>query len=408
MSGGVSSGTPSLKEARTGQVLNGVATAGGLHAAYLTGKEIKRAVKTPASDVPSAGKVVGRLRKVPGIGRAFKDPKRAALASLGGWGVLHTAELASDALSARALHRQARQASESKVVKGMSYLGVDPRNGSGRRIVEVRKANPLSQIKFARTISHMGAVTGPSANAVAGSARSQGKLVDARLARRFERAQRGPAVAEAKQARRDALVSARKTPTGQTIGERRAAVQASQSARAGGTNVGSMERAAKDRALANAQRARSERFASMSGRERVGAAAKEKFGNASLKTKIGVGAGATGAGALMATGRKKQPASQEPSYAMYGKARHFDPESDRQRRMGMYAGVLGGGSVAAGSIAGRGGEFLSANKVVDGRKFYGVRGSKRGLIAAGLAGGLGAGSAAVYGRGVSRRNQPWN
>lgn len=119
---------PSRKELRTGQVLNGVATAGGLHAAYLTGKEIHREIKKPGP-AKGAGEQLSfkGMPKPKGMGAKVKglkvlkpiatNPKRAALASLGGWGVLHTAELAGDAIAARSLHAQVKKTPKNKVSK---------------------------------------------------------------------------------------------------------------------------------------------------------------------------------------------------------------------------------------------------------------------------------------------------
>ena len=93
---------------------------------------------------------------------------------------------------------------------------------------------------------------------------------------------------------------------------------------------------------------------------------------------------------------KKKVAKAGPSY--------FDPESDRQRRTGMYAGAAAGGSVAAGMHAAQSGKF----KLVSGPKRVGLKATKGGLVSAAAAAGLGAVATGVYRRGVSRRNQPWS
>lgn len=122
---------PSRKELRTGQALNVVATAGGLHAAYLTGKEIAREVKKPKTPTSKheqlkfpgmpkeklATRMAERAKKIKVLKPIVANPKRAALASLGGWGVLHTAELGGDAIAARSLHAQVQKTPKSKVHK---------------------------------------------------------------------------------------------------------------------------------------------------------------------------------------------------------------------------------------------------------------------------------------------------
>jgi len=102
-----------------------------------------------------------------------------------------------------------------------------------------------------------------------------------------------------------------------------------------------------------------------------------------------------------------------------GKARRFDPEADRQRRLGAYAGLAGGGALIVGDRAAR--EVSTSTKrgfIVDratGKKkavtarHVGFK-PGRGKIGAGLtagAAGLAALSAASYKRGISERNRPW-
>jgi len=121
----VKSGTAtggSKKEVRTGQVLNAVATAGGAHALYLTGKDIahtaKSGVKTGKHE---AVKTPGKLARVAGKAKILRpivdNPTRSALAVAGAWGGLHTAELAGDAIAARALHRQSKVAKSADDVE---------------------------------------------------------------------------------------------------------------------------------------------------------------------------------------------------------------------------------------------------------------------------------------------------
>jgi hypothetical protein len=93
-----------------------------------------------------------------------------------------------------------------------------------------------------------------------------------------------------------------------------------------------------------------------------------------------------------------------------GKAgRRFDPEADRQRRLGTYAGLAGGASLVA---AHEGGRRMTFNKVpgeVGGTRKLGFvpKKGKVGLLATGASLGLAGLGAAAYRRGVSERNQPW-
>lgn len=117
-----------LAETRTGQALNLVAAAGGGHAAYLTGRDIVREAKKPkvTLDAPHKQLTLDGMpkqklltRAKTAVGDAAKsnrllrpiaaNPKRAALASLGAWGALHTSELVGDAIAGRSLHRQAKE-----------------------------------------------------------------------------------------------------------------------------------------------------------------------------------------------------------------------------------------------------------------------------------------------------------
>lgn len=127
-SGSVQGG--SKKEIRTGQALNVLATAGGGHALYLTAKDIAHTAKAGVqTGKHEAVKAPGKIARVAGKAKILKpivdNPKRAALAAAGAWGGLHTAELAGDAIAARALHRQ------SKVAKAGRAPGHDDLTWSG-------------------------------------------------------------------------------------------------------------------------------------------------------------------------------------------------------------------------------------------------------------------------------------
>lgn len=97
-----------------------------------------------------------------------------------------------------------------------------------------------------------------------------------------------------------------------------------------------------------------------------------------------------------------------------GKARYFDPEADRQRRTGAVAGVSAGGAIVAANQAGKRLEFegpkgqtAARPREIRGLRVKGGVGRKGALIASGATAALGGLAAASYGRGISRRNQPW-
>jgi hypothetical protein len=96
------------------------------------------------------------------------------------------------------------------------------------------------------------------------------------------------------------------------------------------------------------------------------------------------------------------------SLAEVGKDRRFDPEADRQRRLGTYSGLAAGGAIVTGDRAARTLKAVPATtkrtrslalKAGEGRK-----GILLGAATAGLAGLAGA----SYKRGISERNQPWS
>lgn len=89
--------------------------------------------------------------------------------------------------------------------------------------------------------------------------------------------------------------------------------------------------------------------------------------------------------------------------------RYYDSEADRQRRLGAAAGVLGGTAIVAGSEAARRAGKPKAIKL-NGEKGLAIvpKGSPKKLAGlAALAALAGAGSAASYKRGISRRNMTW-
>ena len=105
-SGGASKGQ-SRKEIRTGQVLNVVATAGGLNAVRMAVKEAKHVKKMPKGTVANPNSKLTRLSEKKGmkfLKPIARRPKTAAAIGVGGMLGLHTAELTGDAIAARSLH----------------------------------------------------------------------------------------------------------------------------------------------------------------------------------------------------------------------------------------------------------------------------------------------------------------
>jgi len=95
-----------------------------------------------------------------------------------------------------------------------------------------------------------------------------------------------------------------------------------------------------------------------------------------------------------------------------GKAyRRFDPEADRQRRLGLYSGAAAGTGVVLGREAARNytvSGLDSASRAKDGLGIKLKPGlTKRGLGLTAAALGASVVSAGSYKRGVSARNQPW-
>lgn len=91
--------------------------------------------------------------------------------------------------------------------------------------------------------------------------------------------------------------------------------------------------------------------------------------------------------------------------------RNFDAEADRQRRLGLYAGLGAGGGLVLGDATRRRLNIRSRRTPVGRKVMLTVPGSKKGkaalaALAAGSALGLG-GGAAAYRLGVSERNNPW-
>lgn len=99
----------------------GIASVGGAHALYLTGKEAHGLKgdyegRHIAPEMPKFPKIAGAVKRLP------VKPKTLAAAGVAGWAALHTTELAADALNARAQVKTIQanpKPKKSKVQKGV-------------------------------------------------------------------------------------------------------------------------------------------------------------------------------------------------------------------------------------------------------------------------------------------------
>lgn len=127
----------------------------------------------------------------------------------------------------------------------------------------------------------------------------------------------------------------------------------------------------------------------------------------------GAGVAAMGAGAALVRHAGSYGEKQ------VSKARRFDPEADRQRRLGAYSGLAGGAAIVAGDQARQTfrnevvGDAKATPDPLTGKKptsrLVGFKGgkSKRGLALTAATAGLAGVSAAALKRGVSERNASW-
>lgn len=140
----------------------------------------------------------------------------------------------------------------------------------------------------------------------------------------------------------------------------------------------------------------------------------------STRTKAGIVAGVVGGGAAagglkVQRDHKEKKRLEEENARLKGVAkRYFDAEADRQRRLGLYAGLGLTGATAAGAYAGKDVKLERTETKTNGKttrkglKITAPAGSgKKKLVAAGLAAGSGLAGLAAYKHGVSERNRSW-
>lgn len=183
-SGGSMPKDASLKEARTGQALNAVATVGALNALRMAGPEFKHARSIPKDPnapkpqplsrnaknkalSPTGRKVKSfkltaakQIKNVPGVKTIARNPRKAAVVATGGLVGLHSTELVGDMIAARALHRSAQKAKYNEAQKTIkkSLDDVIQARREGRITTEqaitladeiVQKAAPMGIIRSA-------------------------------------------------------------------------------------------------------------------------------------------------------------------------------------------------------------------------------------------------------------------
>lgn len=143
---------------------------------------------------------------------------------------------------------------------------------------------------------------------------------------------------------------------------------------------------------------------------------------------LGVGTGVAGGYAAHRTGNRYRASvgqaprnywTGQPKKVETSKARRFDPEADRQRRLGTYAGLAGGGALLTADRFGRElhvgssvadmshvkGHTPGATKTV---RAIGLKRGRRGLAFGAATLGLAGIAGGSVRRGISERNTTWN
>lgn len=422
--------------------------AAGAVAGTIATRQAYRAVRPPvdpktgvrpayAPKTKLGAKAVGALQRV------HVSPKRAILAAGAGNVVLQAGNGLLDAQSAQYFARERSKLPSRKrkeaAVGSVEKFALAPVLAAGRNLLgmgakaasSAPKASPSSLAQATRTTRRMN-----RANA-AWAASPEGKnAIAAREAKRASEAWK---------------------PSSSQVAARRDAVnQSSARRKVYGTGVGRTEEGYRSPIERHADRR--EAFASLSAPRKVAAGAQNTWGSLTPTGKVLAGAGAAGA-AGYGGAKTRKPKEQQlvDPYATYGKAatevagmqvdprngrgrritegepvekaRRYDPEADRQRRLGAYAGLAGGAAIVTGRSAAQqyegvrddGKPAKKATKTtpaVPAKKgrLLGVRlkPDAAGVVNRGRAGvltgatlALAGGGLAAYKRGISQRNQPW-
>lgn len=319
--------------------------------AALAASARNKAFKNP-NNAKNAGPVTSRmLRK---INMSPKNKKRLILAGAGGAVGLQAANLGGDLVTNRVLAREVKKNDMTMISKAEGAIS---RNGYGVNLEKADKAEKKSR-PFRRD-GQMGGALPLGAGVGIGAMGA--------LQRRGART----AVMDSRQYRRDSVDSMLAAN-----GKKRMSVANREKNMAMGHNL----RHESDMKMAEA------RLLNSSGKKNM---------------KVGAGLAAVGASGL-AYDRYRAKGSINKAY------RRFDPEADRQRRMGQAQGV----SLATGILAGAGAKKHFTTDIKSGnKKVYGIAAKpgqgRRGVALAGLSAIATAGGLASYKRSLSVRNQPW-
>lgn len=364
-------------ELETAKVLNTVATIGAIHPTYHAVRDLYRH-KTPESRAriertlarPIPKKVKAGAASLKARASNLRIPKgsgkKAAVATTGAWLGLHSAELVGDVMARRSINSQIAQVKGPPVKKSLSTEQSLMSNsdyarrgtGVGLNLEKAWKGEPGDKRNTKYYLSFgAGALT---AGGIAGAIPANRRIVR----------------------------------VGNKWGMRAA--------------KNAYSRSDPDRGFTTLR-----------------AGLKAQYSTPGFKRMVATRAGASIAGgALGTTGyasyrRTKRKAAATPGFNAVEK-RHFNAESDRQRRIGAASGVLAGTSIVTGAAAMKGLQFRRGITNEAGRRMAGASlgylipkdanpkkllRNRAALAAAALA--TGGGAVASYKRGISQRNQTW-
>lgn len=330
--------------------------------AALAASARNKAFKNP-NNANNAGPVTSRM--LTKIKMSPKNKKRLILAGAGGAVGLQAANLGGDLVTNRVLAREVKKNDMTMISKAE---GAVSRNGYGVNLEKAEKAK-----KKSRPFQRDGQM---------GGALPLGAGVGIGAMGVMQRRGSKKAVAEAFQHRRDALDYTLASNKG---------VKSTNVATEKTRNANSKKIAEQKMLAQNSRMHASESMAQ----------AKLLHNSGKKNMKIGAGLAAVGASGLAydhARGKK----NVNKAY------RRFDPEADRQRRMGQAQGV----SLATGILAGAGAKkHFTTELKHKGKDVLGIAAKpgqgRRGVALAGLSAIATAGGLASYKRSLSVRNQPW-
>ena len=383
MSGAPTTKPQSERELKTTRTLNTIATIGAGHALYSMTPEKKREAArerllklTPEKTRPGARKILATLKQ-PELGGKLTTAGKVVA---GGWLGLHSAELAGDIMARRSINNQLAQVQarknkgsvdsvkkndQSMISKSEGYVS---RNGHGKSLVD--KA-------FSSKENTRETVLVPGYGYVNGSIRRRPATKNEKTTGGFSGGAVGGIMG-------GLVATSHPRPTNKVL-----AIGAGSGALAG-AGLG----------YAGSRHTR-EFYPDM--RKHSGAKHRPgKYVTASEQAE--------------AIRNTNYMAARQRQQERVGKAyRRFDPEADRQRRLGLYAGTGVGGSILAGGMAAPNfstklavkASGKEAKDIVHRGIFAKPGKGKKGLGLAAISAASGAAGIGSYKRGLSQRNQPW-